>query len=366
MSDLLAIPERPHARQGRGSLEVQLVAGLSAIVSAHSSSPLKLLTPISRGPSVWACLGSLGGGFVVGDEIEFSLALGPQSRCFLGTQASTEIYRSNDNRLCTYHLQAHIGEGALLVSAPDPIQAFSGSCYQQRQDFLLKTGSSLVLVDWLTSGRAARGERWSFSSFHSRNEVYLEGKQIILDSLFLSSEDGPLDAQYRLGRFNVLAMVLVIGEPLRTEGEKLLGRIASLPVTRQASLVCSANPIERGVLVRLAGQKVEDVAAGVGTVRSFRCPRSRFSRHSLPRPSWNPALAKFNPAKSSLTLVENQFHSPLRTSATARSRSAAITILLRPMPSCASTVAKLTANASTFPPALQSGSNPAKPKPCAW
>jgi urease accessory protein len=269
MSDVSAISERPPTRQGRGSLEVKTVAGLSTIVSAQSSNPLKLLTPVSRGPSVWACLGSLGGGLVAGDGIEFSLALGPESRCFLGTQASTKIYRSPENRLCTYYLRATLGKGALLVAAPDAIQAFSGSCYQQTQEFFLESGSGLVVVDWLTSGRAARGERWSFSSFHSRNEVFLEGKRIVLDSLLLSPEDGQLDGPYRLGRFNALATVLVLGDPLRAESQTLLRQISTLPVTRQAPLICSAGPIAQGVLVRLAGQNVEQVAAEIHRLLAF-------------------------------------------------------------------------------------------------
>ncbi|CAN0060109.1 unnamed protein product [Discosporangium mesarthrocarpum] len=39
---------------------------------------------------------------------------------------------------------------------------------------MMEQGSSLVLVDWLTSGRMSRGEGWSFSSMESRNEVMVE------------------------------------------------------------------------------------------------------------------------------------------------------------------------------------------------
>lgn len=39
---------------------------------------------------------------------------------------------------------------------------------------MLKRGASLVLVDWLTSGRMSRGEEWEFSRLESRNEVILE------------------------------------------------------------------------------------------------------------------------------------------------------------------------------------------------
>src|SRR5258708_4675484 len=41
---------------GSGFLEVRVVAGQSTVTSAWSRSPLKLLLPRPRGPSVWAYL----------------------------------------------------------------------------------------------------------------------------------------------------------------------------------------------------------------------------------------------------------------------------------------------------------------------
>lgn len=55
----------------------------------------------------------------------------------------------------------------------------------QHQRFLLERGSSLVLVDWLTSGRMSRGEGWTFSRLESRNEVMVQvGKGELLDGGF--------------------------------------------------------------------------------------------------------------------------------------------------------------------------------------
>ncbi|MBI2946772.1 MAG: urease accessory protein UreD [Verrucomicrobia bacterium] len=157
---------------GHATLEVQQVAGESAVTSVVASSPLKLLTPRARGQSVWAFTSSFGGGLVAGDQTRLDLRLGAGARCFVGTQASTKIYRNPSCRPCGHVTQAALEAGSLLVLAPDPVQPFAHSIYAQQQEFHLGPGAGLVLVDWFCSGRAARGERWAFNRFQSRNEVW--------------------------------------------------------------------------------------------------------------------------------------------------------------------------------------------------
>src|SRR5690349_13789670 len=160
-------------RAGSGALTVRVVAGQSTVTSALAASPLKLLTPRSRGPSVWACTSSFGGGLVAGDQTRLELRIEEGARCYLGTQASTKIYRNPSQAPCGHGTRAVLGPGALLVFAPDPVQAFTDSCYTQRQEFQLAPDASLALLDWFTAGRTARGERWQFRRLRSRNSVHL-------------------------------------------------------------------------------------------------------------------------------------------------------------------------------------------------
>lgn len=44
---------------------------------------------------------------------------------------------------------------------------------------MLEEGSSLVLVDWLTSGRMSRGEGWDFARFESRNQVMVQVRELV-------------------------------------------------------------------------------------------------------------------------------------------------------------------------------------------
>jgi len=247
----------------KACLEVDVVAGRSAATAARASNPMKLLVPRPRGASVWACVGSFGGGFVAGDETSLDIRLGAGARCFLTTQASTKIYRNPQLRPCGHALRAELDDGSLLVLAPDPIQSFAGSTYHQRQDFYLQSGASLILLDWFCSGRAARRERWSFTRLHSRNEVFLGQERLLLDSLLLDQSHGPLDGANRMGRFNCLALLVLTGPMLAAAALQMLAEVETQPVTRRAELIVSASPICQGAVLRIAGESGEEVSREV-------------------------------------------------------------------------------------------------------
>lgn len=246
-------------RPGLAALEIDLVFGESTVTTAYASSPLKLLTPRSRGRSVWACTSSFGGGLVAGDQTRLNLRLGVGTRCYLGTQASTKVYRSRGGLPCSHETAAVLETGSILLFAPDPVQAFADSIYAQRQEFRLASDAGLILLDWFTSGRAACGERWSFSSFQSRNEVFIDGQRAFLDSLSLDPNEGELTNTHRMGRFNCLATLLVIGSPLKNIADALAAEVEVLPISKQSSLVRSASRIASGAVLRIAGEDVESV-----------------------------------------------------------------------------------------------------------
>ncbi len=286
-----AIHDFTTRRSGHAHLQCERIAGKTAVTSSFATSPLKLLTPRSRGESVWTYLSSFGGGMVAGDETRLDLHAGPGTRCFVGTQASTKIYRNPSQRPCSHRVHAVAAEDSLLVLAPDPVQSFADSSFSQRQEIFLHPTAGLMLLDWCCSGRVARGERWAFNSYSSRIEVFetsssaqdgqhaaptrnpkLEtphSRRFFLDSLLLDPADGALDAPMRLGRFNCLALLLLLGPPLATAAQQLLATLAERPVVRRAPLVVAASPLRDGALLRIAGERFEDVARELHTHLAF-------------------------------------------------------------------------------------------------
>jgi len=244
-------------KPGHAALTVELVFAESTVTSAFATSPMKLLTPRSRGESVWGYTSSFGGGLVAGDQTQLDVTLGAGTRCYIGTQASTKVYRNPGRRPCGHTTRAVVGEGALLVFAPDSVQAYENSIYSQQQEFHLEKDAGLALLDWFSAGRAARGERWAFAGFQSRNDVFLSGERVFVDSLLLDPDNGAVTSDHCAGRFNCFAMLLLLGDALRETTSRCLEQIALRPVERKGCLVCSASPLRDGALLRVAGESVE-------------------------------------------------------------------------------------------------------------
>ncbi len=252
------------AGSGSGSLDAARVDGATAIVGARASAPLQLLVPRPRGPSAWAYAATLGGGLVGGDRVELDVRAGPGAALMLSTQASTKVYRS-EGRPASQELCARAEAGALLALLPDPVCCFAGADYRQRQRVDLAPDASLVIVDGLVSGRAARGERWSFASYRSVTEVRVGDRLVAREALHL--EDAPSDAVVeRMGRVDALAFALVMGPALAPLAASILAKVAALPLPRageRARLLASAGAVTGGAVLRVAGERAEEVSAFV-------------------------------------------------------------------------------------------------------
>ncbi|KAJ1655038.1 hypothetical protein IWQ61_005138 [Dispira simplex] len=109
------------------------------------------------------------------------------------TETLVDTSPSPSRQFSLNHFVVHIAPGGCLVSLPSPVTCFKDARYQQRQDFhLADISSSLVLLDWVTSGRVSRGEAWQFDMYSSTNSVYVNDKLIFKDVVHLSDKFSPL------------------------------------------------------------------------------------------------------------------------------------------------------------------------------
>jgi urease accessory protein len=223
---------------------------------AFATSPLRLLTPRNHGRAAWIYTSSFGGGLVDGDRVELAIDVHGGASAYLSTQASTKVYRSA--RGTSTEMRARVATNGSLVVMPDPVVCFAQARYTQVQRFDISARSRLVVVDWLSSGRAASGERWQFDEYVSRLQVLVDGRPVVHDALALRVEDGPLEA--RLGRFDVLALAVVFGDDLRSTSAGLIDQVGRAPVTRRDDLLLAAASVgSNGCLLRIAGRSVEQI-----------------------------------------------------------------------------------------------------------
>jgi urease accessory protein len=256
-------PADSAARAGLARIEVvPSPHGRSVLTRAYATSPLRLLTPRNRGLAAWVYLSSYGGGLVGGDDVGVEVHVREGAALYLSTQASTKIYRSGLEARSA--LQARIEAGATMIALPDPVVCFAGSTYRQLQSFDMQGDASLVLVDWMSAGRLASGERWAFDEYATRLRLHVDGVLAVYDATVLRAADGQLHR--RMGRFDVLATVIVYGRRLAAQVAGLLEQVSAIPVERRPVHVSAAPIGEGGCLVRLAGGSTERIAQ---TIREY-------------------------------------------------------------------------------------------------
>jgi urease accessory protein len=257
------------APAGSAHLTFTRSGSATVLTRAFAASPVKLIATNGHGTTCWVYAATLGGGLVGGDEIRIRAEVSAGARGLLTTQASTKVYRSL--RPSRQSLEASLDADALLAVVPDPVVCFADADFTQAQRYDLHPDASLVMVDWLTSGRHASGERWAFSRYNSRFDIRRGSKRIFFDALVLEPNiDSVVE---RMGRFEVLLTAIITGPLVVAAAMDIVARLSQAPIDRQANLVISAARLrDGGALLRMAGTSVEQMGHALRKHLAFLSP----------------------------------------------------------------------------------------------
>ncbi|KAM5587085.1 urease accessory protein D [Rosa sericea] len=202
----------------QGRLVVEKVGGRSTVTRSFSKYPLKFIVPrkvgSSKADAVWVYTLTYGGGIVTGDSISCEFTVGDDCTTVITTQASTKVYKSLGAKCSEQVMEARVGSNALLAVIPDPVTCFSTARYSQKQIFRVVSDSSLVLVDWITSGRHESGEKWDFDLYKSANHIFIGDEPLFLDMVHLESGSASSIAE-RMQDYQVIAMVVLLGPKIK-------------------------------------------------------------------------------------------------------------------------------------------------------
>ena len=253
---------------GTGLIHLSLLSPLHQVLRELTYQyPLKLISPdphpapnASHNPVTTVFLLTYGGGLVGGDAIDLHVSMGERTRLVLLTQGSTKIFKAPERKVVTrQRLRVRVGKGAALCYLPDPSQPFQGSVFEQRQVFEVVAGgrgereggkgegttceSSLCVLDWVSEGRKARGESWSFHEWSGRNEVRQmapeeeggsgKGRLLLRDLVILSdehdSDQGVNGLVDRTDGLAVLGTLILLGPIFKELSDFIINTFSALP-----------------------------------------------------------------------------------------------------------------------------------------
>jgi urease accessory protein len=192
---------------------------------------------------------------VSGDVVPLRFRIERDAACVVATQSSSKIYRSN-GQTCVQTVDAVVEDDATLVWLPDPLVCYADSRYEQRQQFDLSPRANLLSLDWLTSGRWARDERWAFESVESRTDVRVDDRRVLRETLRLNDLRDP---SMRVGRFHCYAVLTMIGPAFASMAARANDVTNAWPVGREMETLSSVAPVDGGAVVRILGPRVQVV-----------------------------------------------------------------------------------------------------------
>lgn len=286
---------------GRGRISLAL-HGSDAVFSELSSTyPLKLLSPrLHRAGLAVAYIITYGGGLVSGDFVSLSVQVGSgailvllSQACYLNCcilsspcrmsliQGSTKVFKFRPGQhaastvpvqVTTQKMDFSVAPAGALFLLPDPVTCFRSASYNQIQTFHLARDASLVLLDWVTSGRKSRGEDWDFSRYYSVNEILVDGKRVAKDVMLLeNTESTSLPVRTlanKLNPYSCYATLILYGPQVQgviSAMAEEYGRISVFKTGEPAGMLWSMSGFgDIGAVVRVAGTESETVRRWLG------------------------------------------------------------------------------------------------------
>jgi len=300
----------------------------SSLSEINYQYPLKLITPSrpAETKSALVFLLSYGGGLVGGDVVDLAIEVQPGARLSIVTQGHTKIFNSPTPDIVTRQgLRVQVAAGAALCLLPDPVQPFARSVYEQVQVFRLAGSASLALLDWVTQGRKARGEDWSFVRWIGRNEVWTvpdghvedQGRLMVRDAVILDSRlEGLQSTTLRevMHGMGVIGTLILRGPLVKGLGDFFLAEFDALPrlgardfrtnearkkdegamsprenwraqrlvVEKETQLLWSAANVRGCVVVKFGAPEVEAGRVWIGSMLAYEGSiRQHFGGHAL-------------------------------------------------------------------------------------
>ena len=183
-----------------------------------------------------------GGGLVAGDVIDLHVTIESTTRLVLLTQGSTKLFKSPSRNVISRQCMAvDLAPGSALCYLPDPVQPFERSSFEQRQIYNVAVPSdegaltgSLCVLDYVSNGRPANGENWSFFRYGSKNEIYLSlpdgTRRLLLRDNILLDNDGNEDTiANRMNGLAVLGTFILYGPLFRNLKQFFMDEFKALP-----------------------------------------------------------------------------------------------------------------------------------------
>jgi urease accessory protein len=196
----------PYRPRSVARISVEQSRGRRSVArEVYAEAPLRLMRPRNGGHSVWFFSTLLGPGFLGGDDVEVEVEVGEGAACYAGSVGVARAFAGASR----VRQRLRVRQGGLLVWAPDPLACGRGADLLAETEVDLEPGASLLLLDTISSGRPALGERWSFRRLRSSLRVRVAGRERLREQIDLRPEELPVARHF--GAVEAFGLLCALG-----------------------------------------------------------------------------------------------------------------------------------------------------------
>jgi urease accessory protein len=257
----------PNKTSGQnGILDLELEAnsdGKTIISKQYSQDPLLLqraLYPENSLPNMaYLYVMSSAGGILQGDRHKIDISLKNNALAHFTTQGATRVYGMESN-YASQIVNITVDEDCYLEYIPDQIIPYKDSKYYQKVNLNVNDNSNLIYSEILTPGRVAMGESFDYDICYMRTSCKNQNNKIrFLENLKIEPKKQQLQNFGVIGEYQTVGTVFILTKKENVE-ELEMTINEKIIKTDTISAGTSILPDESGIILRILGNKTEDVS----------------------------------------------------------------------------------------------------------
>jgi urease accessory protein UreH len=198
-------------------------------------------------------------GIFPGDRLEIDITVNEGAALTVSGQSATKIYPSPRGLSSEVSTVLKVDRGATLWWLPGDLIPFRDAIYATRTNVVLDEGARFALLEIVTPGRMAMGERDAYSRLDVRLRIDVAGKPVFIDRSVLDPRQRPLSSIGNHGDFACSGLLVAVGyslppSPERCANEVWIGADGDRELVVARGLAHAAAPLRealRSLLTRL-------------------------------------------------------------------------------------------------------------------
>ena len=156
----------------------------------------------------------VGPGIFPGDRLDIDVTVNEGAALTVSGQSATKIYASTRGVSSEVTTVLRVGRGATLWWLPGDIIPFRDAIYTSRTKVVLDDGARFALLEIVTPGRLAMGEREAYQRLDLRLRIDVAGKPVFIERSILDPRERPLSMVGSHGDFACSGLLVAVGYPV--------------------------------------------------------------------------------------------------------------------------------------------------------